>query len=730
MEETKSAGFAAVPYKGDEPYIFISYSHKDKERILPLLTEMQQDGYRIWFDEGIDPGTEWDQNIADHIEKCGYFLAFVSESYLQSDNCKDELNFARDLNKSRVLVYLEQVTLPKGMAMRLNRIQAIHYYSYPTQKRFFKKLYETDQFDSCCEMPEPEVTPEPEETPAAEVPNPEQPEPATKEKKPVKQKRERTRKRAGKPRKRRKIILIIAAAVVVLAVLAVILIGSLSGSPVVDLTPKVTIAGYEYPVDVEYISLENKQLTEADNETLTNLENLQSLYLSGCTFNDEWLPGVLQRLTGTLEMSDCGLTNDRIEFLGFSGLQVRELILTGNKELTDLQPLASLSGSLEKLSFDGCAVSDLSFLSGFQALTYLNASGNAIEDIAALKECTQLQYLDISGNPLTKTAPPKGMGVNGVVYLHSLASLKGSLQHLAFNNCNVSDISFLKGFDQLTELYAAGNKITDLSALSGCTQIKELNVSDNQLKSLAGVEPLIYLNLFYAHNNALTDIRPLENTTLLTSVSLSGNTIQDISLLANSKGSLKELWLADNDIADISPLRTCLNLTTLNVSGNQLTALSALKGHKKLVNLWASHNRIADISALADCTELKNIDLSYNAITSTEGLQMNPSYNYNDVTLDLSHNRIIQLVIPPISYKLILIFGNPITDFESLYAASDGEVVMDYSEKMDYDRLDESRIRPYVIFDCPLNRRVAVEQALGADRTTFTTEEEFLKQEN
>ena len=83
-----------IPYKGNEPYIFISYAHKDGVAVRAVLERMQRDGYRVWFDEGIDPGTEWDEVIASHVETCGYFLAFVSENYLASENCKDELNYA------------------------------------------------------------------------------------------------------------------------------------------------------------------------------------------------------------------------------------------------------------------------------------------------------------------------------------------------------------------------------------------------------------------------------------------------------------------------------------------------------------------------------------------------------------------------------------------------------------------------------------------------------------
>ena len=131
-----------IPYKGDQPYIFISYAHKDSKLVWPIVDRMQKDGYRVWYDEGIDPGTEWDENIAAHVNGCSFFIAFLSEHYLASDNCKDELNFARDQGKQRILVYLEDVELPQGMAMRLGRSQAIFYNRYVDREKFFEKLYE------------------------------------------------------------------------------------------------------------------------------------------------------------------------------------------------------------------------------------------------------------------------------------------------------------------------------------------------------------------------------------------------------------------------------------------------------------------------------------------------------------------------------------------------------------------------------------------------------------
>lgn len=144
-----------TPYRGDSPYIFISYSHKDSDVVFYIIGQLQMKQYRIWYDEGIDPGTEWDENIAEHIENCGYFIALLSEAYLESSNCKDELNYARELEKPRLLVYLEDVQLPGGMRMRLSRLQAIHKYKYSSIEQFTAKLAETNGLEVCCGDYEP-----------------------------------------------------------------------------------------------------------------------------------------------------------------------------------------------------------------------------------------------------------------------------------------------------------------------------------------------------------------------------------------------------------------------------------------------------------------------------------------------------------------------------------------------------------------------------------------------
>ena len=147
------ADMKVKPYKGSKPYIFVSYSHQDMDEAMPIFSELTSRGYRIWYDEGIDPGTEWDEYIASHIEKSSMFIALMSKNYLESTNCKDELNYARDLELDRILIYLEKVSLPGGMQMRLSRLQAIHKYTYLDLEEFYEKVAEAHNIERCRETP-------------------------------------------------------------------------------------------------------------------------------------------------------------------------------------------------------------------------------------------------------------------------------------------------------------------------------------------------------------------------------------------------------------------------------------------------------------------------------------------------------------------------------------------------------------------------------------------------
>lgn len=137
------------PYTGDSDYIFLSYSHNSPDEAMDLVRHLQRDGYRVWYDEGIDPGTEYNDAIADKVKQCSFFIGLMNSHYLHSSYCKDELMFARKLEKKIVLVYTEDVELPEGLSMRMVRLQAIYKHRYDDQELFYQKLYTSSGISLC-----------------------------------------------------------------------------------------------------------------------------------------------------------------------------------------------------------------------------------------------------------------------------------------------------------------------------------------------------------------------------------------------------------------------------------------------------------------------------------------------------------------------------------------------------------------------------------------------------
>ena len=61
-------------YSGDEPYVFISYAHKDSEFVFDEISMLHDAGYNIWYDEGIEASNEWPEEIANAVIGCAAFL--------------------------------------------------------------------------------------------------------------------------------------------------------------------------------------------------------------------------------------------------------------------------------------------------------------------------------------------------------------------------------------------------------------------------------------------------------------------------------------------------------------------------------------------------------------------------------------------------------------------------------------------------------------------------------
>ena len=121
-------------YQGDEPYIFVSYSHKDASAVFPELTRLKGQGFNIWYDEGIEAGTEWREEIGKAILNARVFLYFVSQEGVQSANCRKEVGLADKQQTPTIAIHLEYTELPAGLDLTLSDHQAILKYETPKEE--------------------------------------------------------------------------------------------------------------------------------------------------------------------------------------------------------------------------------------------------------------------------------------------------------------------------------------------------------------------------------------------------------------------------------------------------------------------------------------------------------------------------------------------------------------------------------------------------------------------
>lgn len=112
-------------YEGGDPYVFVCYAHDDKALVYPEITRLKEAGFNIWYDEGIKPGSEWSDTLANHIKGCAAFLYFVTPRSVVSEYCRREVSYALEQPCGVLAVHLEPTELPSGLQLTLSNRQAI-----------------------------------------------------------------------------------------------------------------------------------------------------------------------------------------------------------------------------------------------------------------------------------------------------------------------------------------------------------------------------------------------------------------------------------------------------------------------------------------------------------------------------------------------------------------------------------------------------------------------------
>ena len=231
------------------------------------------------------------------------------------------------------------------------------------------------------------------------------------------------------------------------------------------------------------------------------------------------------------------------------------------------------------------------------------------------------------------TVPQEVTDLSDLRYFENLTSL-------TINGSTAEDYSFLSALFALENLDVSGSYITDeaLKYIGLLPELKTLNLSHcgrSDISALSSASHLIYLDL---SGNSIQNISALTELNLLEYVNLESNAVTVLDPLSG-KDALTELNISKNNLSSLDALGNSTGLTRLIADNNQLMDVSVLTSMPSLEYFTAANNRIPDVSYLAGCTKMTYLDLSSNRLTSIDAMADMPELEY----LDISHNEIASL---------------------------------------------------------------------------------------
>lgn len=125
-------------YIGKEPYLFVSYSHRDTASVYPILDMLNDNKYRLWYDESCETGNDFRDELRTKIEGSSGVILFVSESSMNSPFCGMEILCAKENNKRIFPVYLnDNLEIPPAFQIFLSNL---HHSTATDKKKMLSSL--------------------------------------------------------------------------------------------------------------------------------------------------------------------------------------------------------------------------------------------------------------------------------------------------------------------------------------------------------------------------------------------------------------------------------------------------------------------------------------------------------------------------------------------------------------------------------------------------------------
>ena len=151
--------YVELPYKGNLPFVFVSYARADYDDFVqPALQILQNNYCRTWYDkEGISGGEDWENILKSKIKECGIMLLFSSKRSTRKNSFVSlEIHYACFCNKPIIRVCIDDSLFGQPLEKSLERKQHFNYDLLTLEKNLIDaiKACNPDVFKSTIEAVE------------------------------------------------------------------------------------------------------------------------------------------------------------------------------------------------------------------------------------------------------------------------------------------------------------------------------------------------------------------------------------------------------------------------------------------------------------------------------------------------------------------------------------------------------------------------------------------------
>jgi TIR domain len=106
----------------------VCYAHDERKIVIEEIRWLRENGFDVWFDEAIEAGNRWSEDLARAVEGCAAVLFFLSPQSSTSRYCLDEIHFALECGRPIVPAEIEPTTLTPGLRLSLGGTHRIFMY--------------------------------------------------------------------------------------------------------------------------------------------------------------------------------------------------------------------------------------------------------------------------------------------------------------------------------------------------------------------------------------------------------------------------------------------------------------------------------------------------------------------------------------------------------------------------------------------------------------------------